>query len=362
MTAQSNRCYRLRRRPEGALVREADLELVEEVVPTVDEGRALVRTLLLSVDPTNRPWMADIRGYIEPVAIGAVMRGIGVGEVVESRRDDMRAGDLVYGFTGWQDYAIADDAVNELPFAVLPSPLPAPLSAFLGALGHTGITAYLGVEDIGRPQPGETMVVSGAAGAVGSIAGQLGKARGARVVGIAGSDEKCRHVVDDLGFDACVNYKAPDWAEQLDAATPDGIDVDYENVGGPVMDYVLGRLNFGARVVLCGMICMYADYGSPGGWEGQFEIAQILMQRATVRGFIVLDHPDRFVEAVTHIAGLMGEGKLTYRETIVDGLENARDALNRLFAGENTGKMVVKVADPISAPAATPVTTAAAPT
>jgi len=362
MTEHSNRCYRLRRRPQGAVIQEADLDLVEEVMPTVDPGQALIRTLLLSVDPTNRPWMADIRGYIEPVALGAVMRGIGIGEVVESRRDDMHAGDLVYGFTGWQDYAVADDAVNELPFAVLPSPLPAPLSAFLGALGHTGVTAYLGVEDIGKPEPGETMVVSGAAGAVGSVAGQLGKARGARVVGIAGSDEKCRHVVEDLGFDACINHRDPDWTQQLDAATPDGIDVDYENVGGPVMDHILGRLNFGARIVLCGMISTYADYGSPRGWDGQFELAQVLMQRATIRGFIVLDHPDRFPEAVGHIAGLMGEGRLTYRETIVDGLENARDALNQLFRGENTGKMVVKVADPVNAPAAPRATTAVAPT
>jgi NADPH-dependent curcumin reductase CurA len=359
MTEQTNRCHRLRRRPQGAVIQEADLELVKEVVPAIGGGQALVRTLLLSVDPTNRPWMADVRSYIEPVAIGAVMRGIGIGEVVESRRDDMREGDIVYGFTGWQDYAVADDAVNELPFAVLPSPLPAPLSAFLGVLGHTGVTAYLGVEDIGKPQPGETMVVSAAAGAVGSVAGQLGKARGARVVGIAGSDEKARHVVEDLGFDACVNYKAADWAERLDAATPDGIDVDFENVGGAVMDHILGRLNVGARIALCGMISMYADYGSPGGWEGQFEIVQLLLQRATVGGFIVLDHPDRFPEAVGRLAGLMGEGRLTFRETTVDGLENARDALNRLFRGENIGKMVVKVAEPLAAPVA-PATTAAA--
>jgi NADPH-dependent curcumin reductase CurA len=351
MTEQANRCYRLRRRPRGAVIEEGDLELVEEVAPTIGPGQALVRTLLLSVDPTNRPWMADVRSYIAPVAIDAVMRGIGIGEVVESRREDMAEGDLVFGFTGWQDYAVADDASNELPFAVLPSPLPAPLSAFLGVLGHTGVTAYLGVEDIGRPQPGETMVVSGAAGAVGSVAGQLGKARGARVVGIAGSDEKCRHVVEDLGFDACVNYKAPDWAERLDAVTPDGIDVDYENVGGAVMDHILGRLNVGARIVLCGMISMYADYGSPAGWEGQFEIVQVLLQRATVGGFIVLDHADRFPEAVGHLAGLIAEGRLTYRETLVDGLENARDALNRLFGGENTGKMVVRVAEPLKAAA-----------
>jgi NADPH-dependent curcumin reductase CurA len=257
----------------------------------------------------------------------------------------LREGDLVFGFTAWQDFAVAEDA-NEIPFAVLPAPLPAPMSAFLGVLGHTGITAYLGVEDIGRPQPDETMVVSAAAGAVGSVAGQLGKARGARVVGIAGSPAKCRHVVDDLGFDACIDYRAPDWAAQVDAATPDGVDVDYENVGGPIMDHVLHRLNFGARVVLCGMISEYGGYHSAAGWQGQYEIVQVLLQRALMKGFIVLDHGDRFPEAVGHLADLMAQGKLTYRETVVDGLENARDALNGLFAGENVGKMIVKVAEP----------------
>jgi NADPH-dependent curcumin reductase CurA len=238
-----------------------------------------------------------------------------------------------------------------LPYTVLPSPLPAPLSTFGGVLGHTCITAYIGVEDIARPQPGETMVVSAAAGAVGSVAGQLGKVRGARVVGIAGSAEKCRHVVDDLGLDACINYKDPDWAEQLDAATPDGIDIDFENVGGPIMDHVLGRANFRARVVLCGMISEYAAYGSARGWQGQFEIPQVLLQRVTMTGYIFIDHGDRFGPAVQYLAGLMAAGELVHRETLVDGLENARDALNALFAGANTGKLLVKVAEPITAPA-----------
>jgi NADPH2:quinone reductase len=346
MPEQMNRCYRLRQRPEGAVVRDTDLDFREEAVPDAGPGQALIRTLMLSVDPTNRPWMADIRGYIAPVAIGSVMRGIGIGEVVASRRNDMSPGDLVFGFTGWQDYTVSDDATNEIPFTVLPSPLPAPLGAFLGVLGHTGITAYLGIEDIGRPQPGETMVVSGAAGAVGSVAGQLGKVRGARVVGVAGSAEKCRHVVEDLGFDACVDYRAADWVAQIDAATPDGIDVDYENVGGPIMDHVVSRMNVGGRVVLCGMISEYAGYHSAAGWQGQFEILQVLLQRVLMKGFIVLDHGERFPEAVGHLAELLSQGRLTYRETVVDGLENARDALNALFRGENTGKMLVKVSDP----------------
>src|SRR4051794_2089620 len=230
MSDEVNRCYRLRRRPQGAIT-DADLEFLEEPVVKPGPGQALIRTLWLSLDPTNRVWMSDVRSYMPAVAIGAVMRGVGIGQVVESQREDLRPGDLVSGLTGWQDYVVADDQTNEMPFAVLPSPLPAPLSVFLGALGHTGVTAYLGVQDICAPQPGETMVVTAAAGAVGSVAAQLGKAHGARVVGITGSDAKCRHIVDDLGLDAAVNHHDADWREQLDAATPDGIDAVFENVG-----------------------------------------------------------------------------------------------------------------------------------
>jgi NADPH2:quinone reductase len=351
MSETTNRCYRLRNRPEHS-VTDADLELLEEPVPEIGRGQALIRTLWLSLDPTNRIWMSDIRGYMPPVAIGAVMRGIGIGQVVESQRDDLRPGDLVSGFTGWADYVVADNEANEIPFTVLPSPLPVPLSALLGPLGHTGITAYLGIEDIGRPQPGETMFVSAAAGAVGSVAGQIGKARGVRVVGAAGTPEKCRHVVEDFGFDACINYKDDDWREQLDAATPDGIDFDFENVGGEIMDHVLGRLNVGARVALCGMISEYNSYGSPEGWLGLRNIAQILMSRAVMKGFLVLDHADRFQEAIGYLGGLLAEGKLKYDETVVEGLESARESLNQLFDGSNTGKLLIKVAEPAAEPAA----------
>lgn len=345
MSSNTNRCYRLRRRPVGA-VTEADLELVEEPVPAVGPGQALVRTLLLSIDPTNRIWMSDARGYMPPVPVGAVMRGIGIGEVAASERDDMRPGDLVSGFCGWQDYCVVDDATAEIPFSVLPSPLPVPMPALLGPLGHTGITAYLGIEDISDLKPGETMVVSAACGAVGSIAGQIGKARGARVVGLAGSAAKCRRVVNDLGFDACVNYKDADWREQLDAATPDGIDVDFENVGGEIMDHVLGRLNVGARIALCGMIAEYNAYSEGAVLPGQRQIAQVLMQRAVMKGFLVLDHADRFAEAIEYLGGLLAAGNLTYDETLIDGLENARDALNQMFEGSNVGKLLIRVAEP----------------
>ncbi len=345
MITTENRCYRLRRRPDG-VVTDEDLELVTEPIPELTEGQALVRTLWLSVDPTNRIWMSDLRGYMPPVALGSVMRGLGIGEVVASRRADLPTGTLVSGFLGWQEHCVADDAVLEAPLTVLPEELPVPMPALLGALGHTGITAWLGIEDICRPMPGETVLVSAAAGAVGSIAGQLAKAKGARVVGIAGGPEKCRHVVDDLGFDACVDHKDPDWADALAEATPHGIDADFENVGGPIMDAVLDRLNVGARIALCGMISEYNDYGPGTVPPGQRSITQLIMQRATMTGFLVLDHVDRFPTAVQELATLAAQGKLTWRETIVDGFENTLVAVNKLFSGANTGKLLVKVAEP----------------
>jgi NADPH-dependent curcumin reductase CurA len=340
-----NRRYRLRRRPQGS-VTAADLELVEEPVPTIETGQALVRALWLSIDPANRIWMSEVHYSLPPVPIDGVMRGFGIGEVLESRRSDMKPGDLVVGLTGWQDYAVVDDTRNEAPFTVLSSPPPAPLSALLGALGHTGVTAYLGVEDIGRPQPGETMVVSAAAGAVGSVAGQIGRVRGARVVGIAGSADKCRHVVAELGFDACVDYKRPDWRERLDEATPDGIDVDFENVGGEVMTHVVGRLNVGARVILCGLMSDYNAYGSPTAGAGHLDPERIMVTRALVQSFLVLDHTHRFPEAIEYLSGLVAAGKLEYEETVVDGLDRARDALNQMFDGSNVGKLLVRIAEP----------------
>jgi NADPH-dependent curcumin reductase CurA len=347
MTAQTkmNRRYRLRSRPQGS-VTEADLELVEEPVPIIETGQALVRSLWLSIDPANRIWMSEVHYSLPPVPIDGVMRGFGIGEVLESRRDDMRPGDLVVGMIGWQDYAVADDARNEAPLTVLPSPPSAPLSALLGVLGHTGVTAYLGIEDIGRPQPGETMVVSAAAGAVGSVAGQIGKARGARVVGIAGSADKCRHVVDELGFDACIDYKRRDWRERLNEATPDGIDVDFENVGGAVMNHIAGRLNVGARVILCGLMSDYNAYGSRTAQGRQLDAERIMVSRALVQSFLVLDHTHRFPEAIEYLGGLLSEGKLRYDETVVDGLDRAREALNQMFGGSNVGKLLVRIAAP----------------
>lgn len=280
--AKVNRVFRLRRRP-GDSLDEADFELAGESLPELRDGQALIRTLWLSIDPSNRIWMSDVHYGLAPVAVGGVMRGFGIGRVVESRRDDLDAEDLVSGLTGWADYAVADDEADELPFRRLDAPPPGvPHSWLLGPLGTPGVTAYLGLHDIGKPQPGETMVVSTAAGAVGSVAGQIGKARGARVVGIAGSAEKCRYVVEQLGFDASVNYNDPDWASRLDEALPHGVDVDFENVGGEIMERVVARLNVGARVVLCGLMSDYQTMGSSTQNQSRIDLSHILITRALV--------------------------------------------------------------------------------
>lgn len=342
MPTTVNRAYRLKSRPDGPPTAE-NLELVEEAVPDPEPGQALVRNCYLSVDPTTRVWMSDYRGYMPSVPLGEVMRGVGVGQVEKSRRDDLPEGSVVLGWPGWQEYCLTDESsllALEFPFLPLPDPLPAPPSAFAGVLGHTGLTAYIGM-DIGQPRAGDTVVVSAAAGAVGSIAGQLAKAAGATVVGIAGGAQKCQHVVDTLGFDRCIDRRAPSWRDDLALATPNGIDLNFENVGGEIMDAILLRLNVGARVVLCGMIAAYNQFGS----VGQHDIIQFVMQRASLHGFLVLDHLDRVAEAGAHLGELIATGKLHYDETIIDGLEKGPDALLQILDGENVGKMIVRVSE-----------------
>lgn len=340
--SEVNRRFLLRSRPDGR-VEPSNFDLVEEPAPEPADGQALVRTLYLSLDPTNRIWMSERPGYMPPVPIGAVMRGAGLGQVVASRRDDLPEGTVVSGLTGWQDYSLAGGPDEELPFTPVPSDLPVPLSAMLGALGLTGLTAYYGVVDVAPVEAGETMVVSAAAGAVGSIAGQIGKIRGARVVGIAGTREKCDWITGELGFDAAVCHRDDDWREQLAAACPDRVDVDFENVGGDILGELLGMLNIGARIALCGMISQYNETSSP---PGPRNIEQLIMRRAMIRGFLILDYADRFEEGVAQLAQWAGEGKLRWRETVVEGLEQAPTAINALFDGDNTGKLLVKVADP----------------
>ena len=334
--AERNRRFLLRQRPAGRIGPDT-FELDEQPVPEIGDGEALVRVDWISLDPTNRMWINDTPSYLPPVGIGEVMRAAGMGQVVASKNPNYTVGQTVQGLLGWQEYAVLSDASMVNPVDVAPG---VPPSAYLGALGMTGLTAWIGIRDIGKPQPGETVVVSAAAGAVGSVAGQLAKAAGARVVGIAGGPQKCALLTDELGFDAAVDHRADDWAAQLKAATPNGIDVDFENVGGVLMDAIFARLNIGARVALCGLISEYNAEDPPPGPRA---FGNLLIQRALVKGFIVLDHFGQATEAITEIAGLMQQGKLKPLETVVEGFEQLPTAINMLFDGKNVGKLVVKI-------------------
>ncbi|OBH12479.1 NADP-dependent oxidoreductase [Mycobacterium sp. E1747] len=334
--AVRNRRFLLRERPTGRIGPDT-FELTEEAIPELGDGEALVRVNWISLDPTNRMWINDTPTYLPPVGIGEVMRAAGIGEVVASKSSTYAVGQQVQGLLGWQEYAVLTDTSMVNPVDVAPGVSP---SAYLGALGMTGLTAWIGIRDIGKPRPGETVVVSAAAGAVGSIAGQLAKAAGARVVGIAGGPKKCALLTDQLGFDAAVDHRADDWAAQLAAATPNGIDVDFENVGGDLMDAIFARLNIGARVALCGLISGYNAEDPPPGPRA---FGNLLIQRAMVQGFIVLDHFGRAPEAIGEIAGLIEAGKLKPLETVVEGFEQLPTAINMLFDGKNVGKLVVKI-------------------
>jgi len=333
-TATANRQIRLRERPDGR-IDERTFETVEGAMPEPGPRQALVRNLYLSIDPTNRAWIGEEPTYLPPVGIGEVMRAVGLGRVVASNSEQYPEGALVTGLVGWQDYTLAGG--EGIPLTVLPE-LDLPIECMLGALGVTGVTAWFGIEEIGRPQEGETVVVSAAAGAVGSVAGQLAKLRGARVVGVAGGAEKCAWLVDDLGFDAAVDRHDPRWRELLGQACPDGVDVDFENVGGEIMGAVFAMLNLNARVALCGLISEYNDDPQPGP-----NLRRVLMNRVLIKGFIVLDWFDRFPEAIARLGALVADGKVKDRHTVVAGLERAPEACNMLFDGANVGKLIVKI-------------------
>ncbi len=330
----TNRQLRLQSRPKGLLA-PGDLQLTESLVPELKDGQALARVKYLSIDPTMRIWMvADT--YLPAVPIGEVMRSFGFAEIVESRHPDYKKGDRLMGLTGLQDYVVID-AADKRSFQKVPKIPFVSDTAFLGVLGINGVTAFFGME-IAQAKKGETLVVSAAAGATGSIVGQIGKIQGCRVVGIAGSDEKCNWLTKDLGFDAAINYKHPDWKEKLIAATPNGIDIDFENVGGETMHTVLSSMNLHGRVVLCGLISGYTKED-----PGLESFGTVLVKRLRVQGFIVLDYASRFMEAATQLGQWKMFGKLKDRETIVEGLEKAPDAINMLFTGGNIGKLIVKI-------------------
>jgi NADPH-dependent curcumin reductase CurA len=329
-----NRRILLKNRPTGAPARD-DFELVEGPVPEPGEGEVLTRTLFLSLDPYMRGRMSAAKSYARPVGLGEVMTGGTVGEVVTSRHAGLAPGDIVVGQGGWQDYAVLPGAL-----ARKLDPGLAPVSTALGVLGMPGMTAYVGLLDIGRPKAGETVVVSAASGAVGSIVGQIAKIHGCRVVGVAGGEAKVGYVVRELGFDAAVDHRSPDLAAALAAACPKGVDVYFENVGGATQKAVWPLLNDFARVAVCGLIAHYNDPTPPPGPP----MVDVLRKRLTVQGFIVRDHGRREPDFLRDVAGWLRAGRLKYREDVVDGLENAPEAFIGLLQGKNFGKLVVKVA------------------
>jgi len=331
---KTNRQWILKRRPVGD-IKPGDLELVETPMPKPEAGQFLARTLYLSLDPTNRIWMSDMEQYMPPVQIGEVMRGGTLSVVEESHNPSFHRGDIVSGVVGWQEYAVLDGG-QKIPRG------PAPLTAHMSVLGMTGATAYFGLLDIGKPQRGETVVVSAAAGAVGSIVGQIAKLKGCRVVGIAGSDEKARHVVKDFGFDAAINYKKENVAAALKRECPHGIDVDFENAGGEILEAVLGNINLKARIVLCGMI---SGYNAEGPIPGPKNFANILMKRARVEGFIIIDYFPRMAEFLRDMSQWVAERNVKYDVHVVKGIENAMFALNLLFIGGNTGKLLLQMSE-----------------
>jgi NADPH-dependent curcumin reductase CurA len=332
----TNRQIVLRRRPEG-LVAPGDTELITAPAPVPAEGEALLRTTYIGLDAAVRTWLDDRPGYLPPVGIGEVIRAAGVGEVVESRCPAYQVGDIVTTLTGFQEYAIIRDDIFSTPI-----PGETDQRAIMSVYGSGGATAYFGMTEVGRPKSGETVVVSAAAGATGSIAGQVAKIAGARVIGIAGGPDTCRAVVQDFGFDACIDYKNDDVAAELKRLCPKGVNVYYDNVGGEILNAVLGRLAPKARVVLCGVISSYLS----GEHPGPSNYVNLLSRTATMQGFNALEMWDRFDEAFADLRRWGAEGRLVHRETVYEGLESCVDALNGLFTGANIGKMLVKVSEP----------------
>jgi NADPH-dependent curcumin reductase CurA len=329
---ESNQQIRLKKRPVGMPTLD-DFESTLVPRPQAADGEVLRRTIYLSLDPYMRGRMSDGPSYAAPVKLGDVMVGHTVSEVVESRHPNFRAGHIVTGYDGWQQFAVS----NGKDLRTLDSSVK--MTTAIGVLGMPGLTAYVGLIDIGQPKRGETVVVSAASGAVGSVVGQLAKIRGCRAVGVAGSADKCRYVVEELGFDACVNYKTDDLVPALRDACPDGIDIYFENVGGAVFAAVLRLLNRGARIPLCGMISEYNATEHPSGPN----LRPLLVQRAMIRGFIVSDHYDRFPAFLEEMTPLVRDGRIKYREDIVEGLDAAPAALIGLFEGRNFGKALVRV-------------------
>jgi NADPH-dependent curcumin reductase len=333
-----NRQLLLAKRPVGEPTRD-DFEIREDDVPAPGDDEALVQVLQISLDPAMRGWMSEVPSYLPPVGLGEVMRAGIAGVVVDSRSDRLKPGDHVVGWLGVQEYGVAPaKALTKVGTDV------APLETYLGALGMPGLTAYFGLTEVGEIKEGDTVVISGAAGAVGSVAGQVAKAKGAgRVVGIAGGPEKCTWIVDDLGFDAAIDYKSERVGRRLHELCPDGINVYFDNVGGDILDAALANLAWHARVVICGAI---SQYNAEGGMQGPRNYMMLLVRRSRMQGFLVFDYADKYRDALREMGQWLAEGKLKAREEIIDGtIEDFQPALLQLFRGENTGKLVLQIAD-----------------
>jgi hypothetical protein len=332
-------------RPDGGQVTEALFDLQQVPRPAPGDGEVLLRAIYLSLDPAMRGWISETPNYRDPVPLGEVMPGFTVSEVAASRHPDYAAGELVAARAGWRDWAVSDGSTIDRKI----DPAIAPITTALHVLGHTGFTAYLGLMEAGQPKPGETVAVSTAAGAVGSMVGQIAKLKGCRAVGVTGSDDKVTVCTERFGYDAAVNYKAHPPVDELTAvlgaAAPEGIDVYFDNVGGEISDAVLAHINVGARIVVCGTMGIRDVATGEPQPPGPRVNRTLLIKRARMQGFLFFDYVERMPAAIAELAVWVRDGELTYAEDIVDGLENAPAALGRLLAGENQGKMIVKVGD-----------------
>jgi NADPH-dependent curcumin reductase len=331
-----NHRFTLAARPVGTPKR-SDWNYAAEPIPDLADGQLLIKILYVSLDPAMRGWMNEGKSYVPPIGIGEVMRAGALGRVVSSKNPAFAVGDHVYGALGVQQFAVsAGKGLTKV------DPKLAPLPVYLGTLGMPGMTAYFGLLDIGKPKEGDTVVVSGAAGAVGMVVGQIAKIKGCRVVGIAGGQDKCQFVVRDLGFDSAIDYKTEDVRKSLRTHCPDGINVYFDNVGGDILEAALANLARGARIVICGAISQYC---ATGPVKGPSNYMSLLVNRASMTGMVVFDYADRYAVAGREMAGWMAAGKLKTREHIVEGLETFPDTLLQLFKGENTGKLILKIAD-----------------
>jgi NADPH-dependent curcumin reductase CurA len=332
-----NRQWRLKSRPTG-LIKADNFELVSEPMSEPGEGQLLIRSVYLSLDPAMRGWLIDRPSYVPPVQIGEIMRGLAVGIVEKSNHPKFATGDRVQGMFGWQEYLLSSgEALTKLPETGLP------FSAYLGLFGLAGLTAYAGLLEVGQPKSGETLLISGAAGSVGSLVGQIGKIKGLRVVGIAGTGEKCKWLLEELAFDGAVNYKDADCRKQLKAACPKGVDIYFENVGGEILETALSLINTFGRMVICGLI---SQYNATAPVPGPSNFAAVISKRLKIQGFLAIDYSSKVKEMVSTFTQWHSSGQLKYRVDIVRGLESAPAAINKLFEGSNHGKLMVQLSDP----------------